>query len=285
MITRPPPEAVLDLDRYPVHDPESVGHASLLAACREKLEDDGCVTLPGFVRPDALAEMAATADSLIPTVHHSKVPHSIYGGEPDDEAWPEGHPRRYLAYRTGGFVCADLIPERSAMWAVYLWDGFTAFLSKAFGHAPLYRYADPISCMAVNVMGPGNQFPWHFDSNEYTVTLMLRPPEAGGVFEYIPFIRTPENERYEAVAAALAGDRDGVKQLPLAPGDVQLFKGRYTLHRVTAVEGETTRMVATPAYSTKPGMVGPLHRMLRSYGRARPIHYERAGLSPDGHPQ
>lgn len=279
------PSKCLDLDRYPVHDPGSKGFHALLGACHEKLREEGCYSLPGLVRPDALAEMTATAAALVPTVHYSEVAHSLYGGEPDHAAWPEGHPRRHMNHRTGGFVCADLISENSAMWAIYLWDRFTAFLSAAFEQAPLYRYADPISCLAVNVMHPGNRFPWHFDSNEFTVTLMLRPAEAGGVFEYIPFIRTPTDERYEAVAAALAGDRAGVKQLTLAPGDVQLFKGRYTLHRVTAIEGAATRMVATPAYSTRPGMVGPLHRMLRSYGRALPIHYERAGISPDAHSQ
>jgi len=276
---------VIDLDRYPIHEPNSEEYRSLATECISELEDDGCWSLKGFIRPGALPDIAAMCAERFPTIHHSKVMHSLYGGDPDPAKWPAGHPRLHLIRRTGGFICADLIPEESDLWKIYLWEHMDRFLEEVFGHSPLHRYADPIACMAVNVMAPGQEFPWHFDSNEFTVTLMLQPSDSGGAFEYIPFIRTPEDERYDAVAAALAGDRTGLKSLHLDAGDMQLFKGRYTLHRVTAVEGKTTRMVAAPSYSTMAGMVGPLHRMLKSYGRAHPIHYENAGLSPDAHSQ
>lgn len=278
-------EEIIDLDRYPLRDPGSRAYRALLRHCREELDEDGCVSLPGFVRRDILPGLVAMSENLFSTIHHSKVRHSLYGGDPDDASWPPGHPRRHLIRRTGGFICADLIPPDSPLWAIYHWQPLMPFLADAFGHSPLYRYADPIACMPVNVMAKGQEFPWHFDTNEYTVTIMIRPTEAGGAFEYSPFVRTPTDERYEAVQAVLEGDRSTVKTLPLAAGDLQLFKGRYTLHRVTEVAGATTRLVCTPSFSTVDGMVGTLHRMLRSYGRALPIHYERAGVSPDTHLQ
>ena len=34
-----------------------------------------------------------------------------------------------------------------------------------------------------------NGFPWHFDTNNFTVTLALQNADAGGEFEYVPAIR------------------------------------------------------------------------------------------------
>ncbi len=54
-----------------------------------------------------------------------------------------------------------------------------------------------------------------------------RPAEAGGLYEYAPGIRTPEDETYDAVARAL--DMEACALV--------VFRGRYAPHRVTAVEG------------------------------------------------
>jgi hypothetical protein len=40
------------------------------------------------------------------------------------------------------------------------------------------------------------------------------------------------------------------------PGALQLFRGRYALHRVSAVEGGTDRHSAIFAYSRRPGVIG-----------------------------
>ena len=44
--------------------------------------------------------------------------------------------------------------------------------------------------------------------------------------------------------AVLDGDLDLVRSLALEPGDLQIFKGRYSLHRVTPLRGPTPRYVA-----------------------------------------
>ena len=57
------------------------------------------------------------------------------------------------------------------------------------------------------------------------------------MFEFVPNIRRPEAENFEHVAHVLDGGRDGVRHLDLVPGDLQLFAGRFSLHRVTQIEG------------------------------------------------
>ena len=41
----------------------------------------------------------------------------------------------------------------------------------------------------------------------------------------------------------LKGDRKKVKSLDLKPGDLQIFKGRFSMHRVTKIEGKMSRYI------------------------------------------
>lgn len=79
----------------------------------------------------------------------------------------------------------------------------------------------------------------------------------------------------------LDGRSAKVKTLHLQPGDLQIFKGRYSLHRVTPLKGRTRRYVAIFSYVEEPGMVATPERCKQLYGKVLPIHYERAGLRAD----
>ena len=90
-------------------------------------------------------------------------------------------------------------------------------LKVCMASGPLYFYEDPYGCLNVSVQHSDEQFAWHFDTNEFTVSIQLQKPEAGGVFEFAPNIRTPESESLEDVAAGLEGDRSKVIPLVLCP--------------------------------------------------------------------
>jgi len=134
----------------------------------------------------------------------------------------------------------------------------------------------------VNVAYAGDGFPWHFDTNNFTITLAIQSADEGGLFEYAPNIRQ-DGENFEAVKAVLDGVSDWVKSLALEPGDLQLFKGRYSLHRVSPLKGSTPRYVAILSYVEQPDMVGTPERVKQLYGRVLPIHLERAGLRGDSY--
>jgi len=72
-----------------------------------------------------------------------------------------------------------------------------------------------------------------------------------------------------------------VVQLHLEPGDLQLFRGRYSLHRVSPLKGRRKRYVAIFSYVNEPDMVGAPERTMQLYGRVLPIHLERAGRRGD----
>jgi len=131
-------------------------------------------------------------------------------------------------------------------------------------------------------MKPDGILPWHFDSCEFTLSFMIQKPEKGGIFEYCPNIREPGNEKLEEVKKVLDGDRKKVRQLKLEPGDLQIFKGRFALHRVTKIEGNRSRYLCIPAYVLDPWRVNTPEHSRAIYGKVLPIHYERNIKRSDG---
>jgi hypothetical protein len=51
-----------------------------------------------------------------------------------------------------------------------------------------------------------------------------------------------------------------------------LFRGRFSLHRVTRVTGSTPRVTAIFAYADQPGVVGKVERTKQLFGRIAPEH-------------
>jgi hypothetical protein len=104
----------------------------------------------------------------------------------------------------------------------------------------------------------------------------MQAPQAGGEFEYCPGIRSPENENFERVGRVIRDeDRSEVRKLGLQPGDIQLFLGRFALHRVTQVEGPRPRLSVIFAYAKTPGMIATAERARHLFGRASEVHLER----------
>ena len=99
-----------------------------------------------------------------------------------------------------------------------------------------------------------------------------RPIRAGGIFEYAPGIRAPGNENYDAVRAVLDGESDLVKSLGLQVGDLQIFKGRYSMHRVAPLRGERHTVIF--GYSRQPGFIGSVESTRRVYGRVMQAHID-----------
>ncbi|MDH3689862.1 MAG: hypothetical protein OEU36_10330 [Gammaproteobacteria bacterium] len=264
---------VIDLDRYPIHVPQSEGFAKLVCDCVEQLADDGCRVIEGFLRPGAVARLAQQAEALTPLAHRSDIQHNPYFS-PDDETFPIDHPRRHFQWRNNGFVCTDLIPAESELWTIFNLAAMTEFVQQAFSKKQLFQYEDPLAQMPINTMRPGDQFPWHFDTNEFTVTIVLQVADEGGLFEYAPNIRSTDDENYEAVATVLAGDKSLVNRVVLNEGDIQLFTGRFTLHRVTQVAGKRNRHVAIPSWAAAPEMIGQPHRTKQIYGRLTEAHHQ-----------
>jgi len=273
---------IVDLDTYPIHLVDSPVRTELVAETRSQMQRYGCFRIPDFIRPEAIATMLAEAERLHDQTAWSQQDHNPYASV-DDPSFPVGHPRRFFQHRDSGFINSDLVAADSPLNRIYDADVMTHFVWECLGiERPIYRWADPLGCNPYGVMEPGNTFPWHYDGNEFTVSILVQRADVGGVFEYCPDIRRPGEENYERVQAVLEGSREGVRELDLQPGDLQLFKGRYSMHRVTKIVGNTTRYIALPTYVHDPYRLNSPHHSINYYGRATELHHARTNLLVDG---
>ena len=168
----------------------------------------------------------------------------------------------------------DRFPRDGVIWSVFQNPDLCRFVADALGYERLYTYRDPYASVNINVQPEGCEFAWHFDNNDFTVSFGLDQSPEGGAFEYVPNLRSPEDENYDGVKNVLDGERDKVRGLKLRPGDLQLFKGGYTLHRVTAPKGGGRKSLLL-SYVTDPSNIASADKARRIWGEAHPMHLER----------
>lgn len=262
----------IDLDRYPLHDPQHPRYQETLNEARSALQRDGCYVLKSIIRKDALWEMQQEAISLEEQAHYTTKQVNVYFSE-DDPSFPSDHPRRFFMNRSNGFVSGDKFQKDSKIKELYHSEILKEFIGTCM-QTPIFHYADPIASLTINVNKPGDRFSWHFDTNEFTVTLLLLDAEEGGIFQYVPNIRNKNDECYDDVLKLLKGDRSRVKELRLYEGDLQLFKGRYSLHRATRVHGQKTRDLVVFTYTEKEDVIGAEYRSMELYGMISDRHKE-----------
>ncbi|MFJ4533373.1 HalD/BesD family halogenase [Streptomyces nigrescens] len=275
-------DQVVDTDRYPLPEPDSAGGQAVISRARHELLTLGCTVLPDFIRPALRTALERECAAIAPQAHYDIETVNVYNIAVDS-ALPADHPGRRTFQRGNAFVPRDRVPADSLISRLYSEPVFQDFLARCFGLPRLHELADPLSGLVLNVVAPGMEHPWHFDTNEFTVSMLTRQAQDGGVFEYCPNIRSAHDEHFDDVRDVLDGRGERlIRRLPLHPGDLQLFKGRYSLHRVSPVRGETARHSAIFAYSERPGVIGSVARTRQLFGRVLPAHTAAEGRAVRG---
>ena len=260
------PAELVNLRRYPINDLSTELARQLARHCRRQLDETGACELPEFLTRDAVAKLVQEGEALSPLAYHSVVTGTAYLEIPD-ESWPADHPRRFFDRTSVGVIAYDQFPAHSALRRLYEWDGLMDFIAAALAKDRLYRYADPMGALNLAVMGAGERLHWHYDQTDFVTSIALRASERGGDFEYVPLIRSAADENYTRVKRLLEGSQEGIVRVPMQPGTLLLFEGRNSIHRVTPIHGDATRMVALLAYDTKPGTRSSKVLQMARYGR------------------
>ncbi|MGW7369607.1 HalD/BesD family halogenase [Streptomyces sp. NPDC054841] len=265
-------DQVVDTVRYPLPELESDEGQAVVSRARRELLTVGCTVLPDFIRPSLRDVLRQECSAIAPRAHFDVETVNVYNIAVDS-VLPADHPGRRTFQRGNAFVARDRVPADSLISRLYTHEVFQRFIARCFGLPQLHELADPLSGLVLNVVAPGMEHPWHFDTNEFTVSMLTQQAQAGGDFEYCPNIRTAQDERFDDVRDVLDGRGERlIRRLPLQPGDLQLFMGRYSLHRVSPVRGGIARHSAIFAYSERPGVVGSVARTRQLFGRVLPEH-------------
>ena len=258
-------DKLIDLEKYPLHRLESAAGRQLVARCIDDLERNGMFTLEGFMRRPVIDEILP---GLLQKLEHESFfhnrEHNIYFSDDFTDVAAD-HPALARVNSVNHTLCGDQLADE--LIQVYRWQGLTDFLAKVMGKPKLYPMDDPLAC--ANILGyyEGEGLNWHFDRSEFTTTLLLQAPREGGEFEYRRALRSEQDPNYDGVASLLRGEDHEIGILKLGAGDLNVFKGKNTAHRVTAPVGDLARLVTVFSYYETPGRMFSDEENLGFYGR------------------
>jgi hypothetical protein len=256
---------LLDLDRYPLDQPDSPAYAGLVRRCQAELAQHGMFNLHGFVRPDAIAQAAAQIVPLTALAFTHQRAHNVYFKE-GIEGLATDHPALTRFETIHHTLCDDQIAH-TIIHHIYEWNPLANFLGQVMQQPGLCQMADPLARVNVIEYRPGETLNWHFDRSRYTTTLLIQAADAGGEFEYRSGLRSEGDPNYEGVGRLLRGADGGIHINTLLPGTLNVFAGMNTLHRVSKVRGARSRLVAVYSYYDRPGVMFSDEERRGFYGR------------------
>jgi hypothetical protein len=257
---------ILDLDRYPLHMPGSAAWTALVDTAKAELAAQGMFNLPGFLRPDAReAAVGALASRFRDEAFTHARKHNIYFRKDVSGIAPD-HPALAQFETINKTLCGDQIT--GGVQALYEWQPFATFLAATMDKPALFTMDDPLARVNAMCYAQGEGLNWHFDRSEFTTTLLLQAPKAGGAFEFRSDLRSDNDPNYDGVARLLAGHDPELQAITLEPGTLNVFRGKNTAHRVTPVEGDRARIIAVFSFYEKPGVRFTEEEQRGFYGRA-----------------
>ena len=240
-------QSIVNVGTYPIHDLDHPTAEQVIVQAKAQLASTGACHFPEFLSSEGLAGFLQEAQSLESKAHPSNNWYTPYYGKPDD-AYPAGHPFNSTVHFAVRYVSRTLLPESSPLRQLFEADDLLAFLRALLPNERLHRYSDARGSLNYTVMTEDDELGWHFDACELVASILLRPAEAGGTFEYIPGVRTVDDECFADVASILSGQDQHRTPVNFLPGDMVLFRGRHSLHRVTSIKGEVSRLIALMSF-------------------------------------
>ena len=262
-------DEIINFAKYPFKDTASVEYAALVKDCQAQLAKNGACEFPDFVTADGLKTLIEESQRLAKNAFFSTVNGNPYL-EATDMSSPDDHPKRMTEDTSLGVVAYDEYPKDAVLRRVYEFEPMMKFIGAVLNLKSIYRYADPMGGLNLSVMKDGDYLRWHFDQTDFVTSLAIQSANVGGEFEFVPMTRNAKDERYDNVKKVLLGSHPGVIKIANKPGTLVLFKGRYSIHRVTKIQGSMPRLMGLLAYDEKPDVNSTDHLRKMRYGRTSP---------------
>ena len=230
------------------------------------LKEKGIIVFTDFIYKQILDKIVEEANNLKPMSFKSRSEYNVYV-KPEDLSYSLKSARNRIMKTTKKCIANDLIPDQSFLMQIYNSDRIQKFFCELLGVSNLYPYSDDLSSVNINYYEPGDALGWHFDNSDFTITLLIKNCSEGGVYQYFTDMRYKKDgsENYQLVEDIL--DNKISPSIQTAnEGDLMIFKGNKSLHRVTEViHGE--RILITFNYNNVKGI--PLSEQSRKtfFGR------------------
>ena len=250
-------EQIIDLSCYPLDQSDSVEYRALVDNKRKELENHQYCCFPGFLVEERHREIAIAVESQQQNTNRADNQRNIYLEQKPSKSLPDSHPKNLFSRGCYNMMGTHLLQEDSPLKDLYYWQPMQQFIAYIVGEPKLYPNADPYQPVNVLCHGENDRSAWHFDStNAFTLTLMLQAPESGGQFQMVPNTRSDSEPNYAGIKKLLQGDESKVIQVSRSEGELVIFRGCNSAHRVTPVVGSRRRMMCVMVYETEPNVIG-----------------------------
>lgn len=252
---------LIDLKQYPLENDE------FRSECKRTLDENGALVMYSFLTPAAIASIQREGEENQHLTYYTVNDHNIYL-KPSDPEYSAAHPRNREVSSSKGCITTDQIPANSALHKLYDAPEFREFLCAVLNETELHEYADAMSSINLHYASEGRELGWHFDNSSFAITLMIQNPAGGGVFEYVKDVRDADSgEANYGLCGKILDGEVPTKTLAMDVGALVLFRGRSSIHRVTPVIGNRTRVLVVFAYNTEPGISLSESARMTFYGR------------------
>ena len=216
------------------------------------LESEGILIFNSFINRKGLINLQKEAADLKYLSYQSSSEYNVYVSEYDN-SFPDDSPRNRIMSTSKKCLPNDLIPNDSILQTLYNSRAIRSFFMDLLNKKELFPYSDPLSSININYYDKGDALGWHFDNSDFTITLLIKNCEKGGIYEFFNDMRYKDGkEDYNFVEKILDKKVTGTK-VDSFEGDLMIFKGNKSIHQVTAVEkGE--RILVTFNYNEIEGI-------------------------------
>ena len=229
------------------------------------LEKEGILIFNSFINNKGLITLKREAADLKDLSYRSSSEYNAYVSEYDN-SFPADSPRNRIMNTSKKCIPNDLIPNDSILQKIYDSKIIRSFFMDLLNKKDLYPYSDPLSSININYYDKGDALGWHFDNSDFTITLLIKNCEKGGIYEFFDDMRYKDGrEDYAFVEKILDNKVTGTK-VDSFEGDLMIFKGNKSIHQVSAIE-EGERILVTFNYNESEGI--PLSEQSRKtfFGR------------------
>lgn len=256
---------------------------SAIQVAGTELTKHGAVSFPNFLTDTAIQSTVDDLRGQEDNAFTTNDVHTAYLKDVDLDRFSENSVYNHEMRTVVASLPYDEIGSDSVLRSLYHDPRLLKLVSLIVGKQ-LYLSDDPLGCCSINVFRPGYHHSFHYDESEFSVTLMLQPAEdsSSGLFQYTSPLRQHENDlaleqtanfihQYDPVGLATkvleetsrqsicdSGDDNRnldpkLHTLDFAPGTLLVLAGSKSLHRVTQIRGNRSRLVAVLTFASAPG--------------------------------
>lgn len=258
---------MINYNKYPINTPSSSEYNDLVKVCIEQLGRQGFVSLKNFLKPHRVNSLVSSILSLERQGigFYSKETHNVFlegndsvsiGGQEKNSL--HLHPRHVQLKSSKLLINAkDLAPCAAGLNELFHSAIFLKFICDVLQIMELYPSTDEYGKYYANIFHEGDGLNFHFDRSEFSISLILQPADEGGKFQFVPSSRDVIEGWQEmplnikdlqcALNATSPATKSMIVQEPeLTAGDLYLFHGQNSLHRVSEVtRGKRVNIILT----------------------------------------